>query len=52
MCLGYNIKRAKSLLRFEKLMELMATQGCRRDKICALFSCRGGGQISIRKNRI
>lgn len=28
MCLGYNIKRAKNLLGFEKMMELMATGIC------------------------
>ena len=28
MCLGYNIKRAKNLLGFEKMMELMAGESC------------------------
>ena len=28
MCLGYNIKRAKNLLGFEKMMELMAAGNC------------------------
>lgn len=28
MCLGYNIKRAKSLLGFEKMMELMVAGNC------------------------
>ena len=28
MCLGYNIKRAKNLLGFDKMMELMAEGGC------------------------
>lgn len=28
MCLGYNIKRAKNLLGFEKMMELMAVGSC------------------------
>lgn len=28
MCLGYNIKRAKNLLGFEKMMGLMAASGC------------------------
>ena len=28
MCLGYNIKRAKNLLGFDKMMELMAVSNC------------------------
>jgi len=28
MCLGYNIKRAKNLLGFDKMMELMVKEGC------------------------
>lgn len=28
MCLGYNIKRAKNLLGFEKMMELMTAGTC------------------------
>ncbi len=28
MCLGYNIKRAKNLLGYEKMMELMAAGCC------------------------
>lgn len=28
MCLGYNLKRAKTLLGFDKMMELMAAGSC------------------------
>lgn len=41
MCLGYNIKRAKNLLGFEKMMELMAAGCCWYNPIYTLFSCQG-----------